>query len=189
MSLDFSVEGMRNFQVLTSLPRNDGTEGERWHPLTDALIWGAMAIGKRDITAENWRDFYKRIHALELINGPRLMRGKFNSNDPRNFITPLEVYMHIGLSTNVSHMTEKQFAEKLWEYAQGSVFRAGLDRASEVYDELELDQLTKEQWFPVWNTMGRDLERYDTEFLVREAKSTDPIAGGQDRNIGSVVEE
>jgi hypothetical protein len=111
MALTFDVSRMKNFEVLTTLVVTEGdSTRQRWHYITEGLIFLTMGIGMNEITEENWKEFYNRVNMWERCNGPQLWRGH-ETNSPKNFITPLEVFMHIGLHTNASRKTEAQFTK------------------------------------------------------------------------------
>jgi hypothetical protein len=109
MSLDFDVSKVKNFAVVTTFVEQDGNK--IWHPITKALVFGTMAIGMNNITEANWEEFYNRLNLWELCAGPSLWRSAGGTGDPKNHITPLEVFMHIGLHTNASRKTDKQFLD------------------------------------------------------------------------------
>ena len=73
-------------------------------PITNALIMGTMSVGMRSIDETNWKEFYTRVHIIESIHGHWLLKeGK-----PR-LITPQDVYDHIGLNTNATHISNAKF--------------------------------------------------------------------------------
>jgi len=73
---------------------------------TEALIWLTMAVGMGTITEKNWRQFYTRVSFVERVFGAR----RRNEKGPV-FIAPEDVKAHIGLTTNVSKMTDAQFTK------------------------------------------------------------------------------
>jgi hypothetical protein len=190
MSLNFDVSTIRNYEVLTTLvipAHGSQKEQTRWHPVTDALIWGTMAIGMNTITIANWQDFYNRLNMWERCAGPSLWRGDNGRNDPANFITPLEVYMHIGLHTNASTKTEAQFLKDCFRTAKDSNSSA-IKKAPEAYCDLDLDTITKDEWQQAWR-ISPEAKPYTTDTLVRKVREPDTPIGplGPTENIGSTT--
>lgn len=76
--------------------------------ITEALIWGTMAIGMREITEANHEEFYKRIHMVEETRGTWTTQG----GKPK-FITLQDVENRIGLYTNASTFSRRQLEKNL----------------------------------------------------------------------------
>ena len=103
MALNWNIEQCADWKQLT--------EDNEW-AVTNTLIWATMIIGIRKITTENYREFYLRLHASEIYD------GQFLTN--RGFITLDEVKRRIGLATNASTLTSKDWNArlKLWQSKQ-----------------------------------------------------------------------
>jgi hypothetical protein len=155
MSLDWSVESMKNFDVLTTLTGDSPADLDRkWLPLTEALVWATMHIGINSITEKNWQEFYYRLNKWERLTGTSLR--VFNSEVTR-YITPLEVYMHIGLYTNASSLSKKEFNEKLERNYKREV--VGLvTKAPEQYKEAGLADMTEKFYQKLWRDLGYTLD-------------------------------
>jgi hypothetical protein len=151
MSLDFDVTRVKNYDVVTTLviPATETQEEQRkWHPLTEALVWLTVHTGINDITVENWQEFYSRIYLWERAIGPML--SAYSSPEYYNrFITPLEVYMHIGLSTNASRKTKRDFLSTLAELVERED-RGKCERAIIAYQEYNLDSITAKAYQTLW---------------------------------------
>lgn len=167
MSLDWSVERMKNFNVLTTLviPAFETYEGERkWLPLTEALIWATMHVGINGITEDNWKEFYYRLHMWEGTIGPSLRL--YDTAKPR-FITPLEVYAHIGLSTNASNLTRAQFVKKLSKTLEWKSKKA-IEQAPEYYERFGFETVSEEDFQQIIRTQGKyTWDEQFAEFTVR----------------------
>lgn len=197
MSLDFSVERMKNYNVLTTfvIPAFKSEDGNReyperreWHPVTNALVFGTVAIGMNSITKDNWQDFYNRLNMWERTVGPQLWRGDIPKDDPRNWITPLEVYMHIGLHTNASNKTEAQFLKDC--YANLKERNSHKTKETEIdYLGLSLDDISEEDWQRAWHNQDATITR-NTDNLVAKIRNPDAPIGelGPTENIGSTTE-
>ena len=113
MSLNFNLVPIRErigddaFERLTTHPADVGKKSQRWHPVTDALIWLSLLCGFNKITEENAFTVATRIIAYENATGPYLSGGK----EPLR-INLLDVRAHIGMTTNASTYTDAKF--KTW---------------------------------------------------------------------------
>lgn len=90
----------------------EGVEPGVWMmtPATEALIWLTMSVGMGGIKEKNWQQFYTRSALTERMFGARRHRRDPETNVVKGvYITPEEVKAHIGLSTNVSRLTDLQF--------------------------------------------------------------------------------
>ena len=109
MSLDFYYGDIKDWENICFHPDPDG----QMKTVTNALIWSTMAVGINRITADNWRKYFERLHSYEVAVKPYRKRRDENNNRTGVFFTPDEVRAHIGLSTNASTRTARQFADLL----------------------------------------------------------------------------
>lgn len=155
MSLDFNVSKVKNHKVVTSKNEIINTEGKtrlKWHPVTDALTWATMTIGINEITEKNWKDFYRRLNLYESLNGTFLTSFK-----GQRFITPLEVYTNIGLSTNASKKTEKQFLDDALKNHKTDIEQT-IGKTKEQYRRYGIEHMTMEAWDSLWEGKGKNLD-------------------------------
>ena len=82
---------------------------------THALIFLTMSVGMGAITEKNWTEFYARVRAEEKLHGARRTQKLVDGKWVDCPITAQDVKDHIGLSTNVSRMTEAQWRKSLLE--------------------------------------------------------------------------
>ncbi len=95
MSLDWNVQDIANHEVVTTSP----WDAEKWHPVTEALVWGCLATSIRTITKDNVDEYWWRY----VFNRRYLGRGSDLVSQGGNiYVTKADVEMHIGLSTNVT---------------------------------------------------------------------------------------
>lgn len=73
---------------------------------TDTLIWMTMAVGLGEITEKNYVEFYARVKFIEKLNG-----AMAHTKDGDYFFTIDDIKRRIGLETNVSQWTRKQFTD------------------------------------------------------------------------------
>lgn len=79
-------------------------------PLTEHIIFMTMNVGIGEINKRTAQDFYNRALFYERVfDSPRRVDGE------RRFISAAEVKKHIGLSTNASRMSKKEFINHVWE--------------------------------------------------------------------------
>ena len=97
---------------------HDETDG---YQVTEALVFLTMAIGISRIDEKNYLEFYRRLKFYEKLWGER----------PRP-ITLEDVHRRIGLFTNASKLTEKQFISQ-----QGATLMRSLKDAED-YDEARI---------------------------------------------------
>lgn len=97
------------------------------NPLTEHIIFMTMNVGIGEINKRTAQDFYNRVLFYERVfDSPRRVDGE------RRFISAAEVKKHIGLSTNASRMSKKEFINHVWEcyeHERPVVLEASLPKA------------------------------------------------------------
>lgn len=84
--------------------KDNENEIERVSPTTFSLIFATMSVGLPEITTKNVDEFMRRLSVIESMGA---LRRDGDGNDvPFTFE---EVRAHIGLSTNASSKTTRQF--------------------------------------------------------------------------------
>lgn len=114
MSLNFDLTEVQKrlgdrWEEVTTYPDDIGKEKQRWHPVTDSLIWKTMAVDLGIIKEDNIDEWVWRLQFLQALDGAEFSDGEGNEA----YITRQDVEDHIGLRTNVINKTRKQFLEKL----------------------------------------------------------------------------
>jgi hypothetical protein len=94
MSLDWNISECENWE---DLPK--GT--------TECMVFMSMFVGINRITDLNWKEFAKRMHMWEAVNGP--IRSDGENMDP------MVVRDYVGLWTNASTLTLTQYNKRLGE--------------------------------------------------------------------------
>lgn len=79
--------------------------------VTDALIWASLYIGLPSITKANLDDWEKRLAAYQSF-GP-VMNRMVDGEIVPYYITRRHLERRIGMSTNVSSITDAQFRKNL----------------------------------------------------------------------------
>lgn len=101
-------------------------ENEKMRNLTNALIWSSMAIGLREIKADNIQEWRFRLAFLN-----KLDRGIIVTADGAYLPTVEEISSHIGLSTNVMNQGRKTFMHRMADSVGTSVAHDLRQRAKE----------------------------------------------------------
>lgn len=125
MALTWNIAGMEKrlgkeaaHKFTTSpFPREDGGKGEQWHPVTDAIVWRLMAVGIASITEENYEKVYFRVRTYEHLTGSAMAYER-EGELRRCPLTRQDIINHIGLSTNVSTLTDAKWKEKILKLAE-----------------------------------------------------------------------
>jgi hypothetical protein len=98
MALNWNIEKCKDYKKLT-------TKSE-W-TVTDTLIWSTMFVGIGTITKTNYKEFYARLHLVEL------MSGTFTTVDGKpHHLTLADVERRIGLTTNASTTPRSVFLKQ-----------------------------------------------------------------------------
>lgn len=132
MSLDFNFQdmidrlGRDEFDRITDRP----VEGsDKWHPVTETLIWTCMAVGVPGIHGKYIDKFIARTQALQAISG-----GDILSKSGRIHITEEDIRAHEGLRTNVSAESDAKFYAKLFRMAQEAGARMAHQQGRSAFD-------------------------------------------------------
>ena len=123
MSLNWDVSNIEDFKQLWFIPDTIDEKGivhpdrVRLNPITDVLIWGSMSIGVSRITKKNYRDVHRRYKMLEQAGICFLTGGKTDDGKVLKDRNPSlkEIFLHIGLSTNVTALSNVKFLRKVGE--------------------------------------------------------------------------
>jgi hypothetical protein len=105
MPLTWDVRDIADHERVTSAP----WDADRWHPVTDSLVWLALECGFGSITEKNEAEIAARIWMAQSAHGPyQYVGGK------PVMLTLEDVRMHRGFRCNVADMTKAQFLNKHW---------------------------------------------------------------------------
>lgn len=114
MSLNFNFSRCENSDELQTNP----FDSETIHPITEAMIWNMMAIDMAEITEKNVDEVWFRTAMLSLTRD----KSAVSYNDPdagfvKVHFTRDDIVRHIGLSTNVSTKSRKQWLDRMYGHA------------------------------------------------------------------------
>lgn len=88
---------------------------------TEYLIWSTMTVGIPEITEENWKKFYGRMHQLELIRGPNIWRNNEDGTETWTWTTPELIRRHIGMGTNAATTEDEEWSKQLFRLLEERV--------------------------------------------------------------------
>lgn len=101
MALNWNLSKIANKDTVCFSDHGDGES--RLNGLTHNLIWATIAVDLGEITAKNVDEWQFRLNCIALVYGDASWAE----------ITSEDIAKHIGLSTNVSNRTRKQFMAKM----------------------------------------------------------------------------
>lgn len=115
MSLDFNYSKIADADRVTTHPddlgKDPAKERVRYHAVFDSVVWALMVIGVGSITEKTLETVQSRMGQYQKALGP-----SFEDKDGRPvYITDEDLAKLVGLTTNVSNMTDAQWAKHLVE--------------------------------------------------------------------------
>jgi hypothetical protein len=118
MSLDWNVGEVEDFENRCFVEEiRQGEKGRYLRPKSEALIWLTINVGLPSITEENAEEFAIRARIWERAMGALCRKFEKDENGKTEILDdPVEyedVIRHVGLYTNASRFTQKQFHEHL----------------------------------------------------------------------------
>jgi hypothetical protein len=102
MSLNWNISKIADHKSVC-LRENENGDGSCLKELTNNLIWMTIAVDLGEITAKNVDEWKFRLNCIALVYDEKWQTE----------ITREDIAQHIGLSTNVSSTTRKQFIAKM----------------------------------------------------------------------------
>ena len=109
MALSWDITAIENHKELCWVDSKEVGKHEL-NPITDCLIWATMFIGMREITEKTLDEFVMR-----LIEWEKVVGGFLQDTSTGKYTMPsyVDVEFHIGLKTNVTEFTKRQWKSKL----------------------------------------------------------------------------
>ena len=104
MSLNWDITNCKGGEAIKT--------DESW-PITDGLIWYTLALDMHQITDGNIDEFETRMRIHDKMFAPLISIWKGEARVDRP-ITRDELVARIGLSTNVTQKTRKQFGRRMF---------------------------------------------------------------------------
>jgi hypothetical protein len=125
MALTWNIAGMEkrlgkeaadNFTT-SPFPSEYSGQKAQWHPVTNAIVWRMMTVGMASITEDNFEKVYLRIRMYEHLTKTE-MAFERDGKEISVPVTRQDIINHIGLTTNVSTLTDTAWAKKFYSMAQ-----------------------------------------------------------------------
>lgn len=113
MSLNWSVEDVEDYKNLCWIENPENPDGTKiLNPITESLVFATMSVGINHITEDNAYDFFVRSGAAAVVYGDPITIWEDGNFTRRNY-TFEEIKQHIGLSTNASVLSLKEFWDNM----------------------------------------------------------------------------
>ena len=113
MSLNFDYKKVADWEAASTHP----SYPKDWHPVGNALVWMSLVCGYNEITAANATKVAQRLMEYQVLKGPLLEYTTLDENGEqvqrKLYIDLPEVKRYIGLCTNASTMTDREWNKKL----------------------------------------------------------------------------
>ena len=109
MALNWNVEDVANWQELFVEIEGGYREMIKIH---ERILMHTMTIGITRITEKNWKKFYDRVYMWERVHGAGYYTRENDQLKPI-YVTEDDVKRMIGLHTNASTISKKEFLESL----------------------------------------------------------------------------
>lgn len=113
MPLNYDLRDIKGYKrkIYSPVKSETGETKYKMKSIPETIIFLTMSVGMRSITENNWERFYNRTHMLETVNGSFFYETKRGKHVPR-YITKDDIQSMIGLQTNASELTTKQFMKR-----------------------------------------------------------------------------
>lgn len=117
MALTYDLTKIKNYKRIIYRTIKEGERDYdpnekqyRMKPKWETLILSTMIVGIREITEDNYQQFFNRLHLIETTNGSFFWKSKKDGSLGKpDFYTLEDIQKMIGLKTNASTTTKAQF--------------------------------------------------------------------------------
>jgi hypothetical protein len=113
MALNYNLREIEGYKrkIYSKVKSESGEIQYKMKDIPQTIVFLTMSVGMRTITEKNWMKFYNRAHIIETIHGSFFFETKRGKHVPR-YITKDDIQSMIGLQTNASELTTKQFMKR-----------------------------------------------------------------------------
>lgn len=118
MSLNFDLSAVKTrlgdrWEEVTTSPdtRHLPEDQQKWHPVTDTLIWMALAVDLGKITEDNIDEWCFRVGLINRITGRPNLSGGLGDYT----LTRKDIENHIGMSTNVTTRSRSAWLTRIFK--------------------------------------------------------------------------
>lgn len=134
MSLNFNYANVADKDVVCTDPSDE----DQYHPVFDALVWMSLICGYNKITEDNCEKVvYSRVAQYQAIVGAYLGYAGEDGKRVPLYITRDDVKRYIGLTTNVTALTDAQWSKKLAAHALDEGRRNIHRQGTSAYDTVQ----------------------------------------------------
>jgi hypothetical protein len=113
MALNYDLTEIKGYKrkIYSTVKSASGETQYKMKDIPQTIVFLTMSVGMRTITEKNWMKFYNRTHIIETIYGSFFFETKRGKHVPR-YITKDDIQSMIGLQTNASELSTKQFTKR-----------------------------------------------------------------------------
>jgi hypothetical protein len=113
MALNYDLREIKGYKRRVFSPvKSESDETQyKMKSIPQTIVFLTMTVGMREINEKNWERFYNRAHLIETIHGSFYFVTKRGKLVPR-YISKDDIKSMIGLKTNASELTTKQFMKR-----------------------------------------------------------------------------
>lgn len=118
MSLNFDLSAVKTrlgdrWEEVTTSPdtRHLPEDQQKWHPVTDTLIWMALAVDLGKITEDNVDEWCFRVGLINRITGRPNLSGGLGDYT----LTRKDIENHIGMRTNVTTRSRSAWLTRIFK--------------------------------------------------------------------------
>lgn len=129
MSLNYDLTAVKTrlgdrYEEITTSPetRHLPEDQQKWHPVTDTLIWMSMAVDLRNITEANVDEWCFRVGLINRITGSANLVGQLGAY----FLTRKDIENHIGMFTNVTTHSRVEWLKRIFRDGARAVKKVSL---------------------------------------------------------------
>jgi hypothetical protein len=113
MALNYDLREIKGYKrrVYSRVKSESGETQYKMKSIPQTIVFLTMTVGMREITEKNWERFYNRAHLLETVHGSFYFVTKRGKLVPK-YISKEDIKSMIGLKTNASELTSRQFMKR-----------------------------------------------------------------------------
>ncbi len=109
MTLNIYTSGVEDYAEKFPTYTHAETGQEMMNVITQTVGFSNMFVHIPHITPDNWKTFYRRIHAWERAFEPTMCKRGEDGKMEKAYVTAQNIYDLIGLRVNVTPMTDARW--------------------------------------------------------------------------------
>lgn len=138
MALNFDYKNVADWEAASTHP----CYPDVWNPIGNALVWMSLTCGYNTITEKNATQIAQRLMEYQMVKGPLLdytTRSDGAGVTRKLYIDEPEVRRYIGLRTNASSLTDREWNKKLLDIISTAVGDARYGRKTTALEQFDKD--------------------------------------------------